>query len=252
MKKVTYLILSLTVMLITMACTTRDWPGASLPEPELEGRGGIDIQLKGSAPTRATTSTITQEEANLFLVTITKGDDIIAQQTQLGNVGHMTFPAGYGYKLFVESITESDAETLNEGWGAKRFTGNSKSFGIQAGQTTAVAVNCTVANAAVAVNMAEGVEGCTVIVTDGSRTLTTTTNKTAWFNVTTTASTTVTVKVEKDGETVSEAPLELQPAQVKDVNLKPTTPSEDTGSVNISITYDDTFIIVPEEIIVEP
>lgn len=250
MKKVTYLILSLTVMLITMACTTRDWPGASLPEPELEGRGGIDIQLKGSAPTRATTSTITQDEANLFLVTITKGDDIIAQQTQLGNVGHMTFPAGYGYKLFVESITESDAETLNDGWGAKRFTGNSKSFGIQAGQTTAVAVNCTVANAAVAVNLEA--EGCTVTVSDGKRSLMTTEkNKVAYFNIPETGTLDVTLTIQKDGETIKEEPLSLKPALIKDVNIVNKEPENETGYFAVDITYDDTFEVVETEINVE-
>ena len=248
MKKLTYIITALLALLTVAACSEREWPNTLPTDQQTEGEGSIEVQLRGSA-TRATTSTITKEEANLFLVTITKGDELVAQQTQLGNVGHMTFPAGYGYKLFVESITESQAETLNDGWGAKRFTGNSKSFGIQAGQTTAVAVNCTVANAAVAVNLEA--EGCTVIVSDGTRSLTTTEDRIAYFNIPQTGKLDVTLTIQKDGETIKEEPLTLEPAQVKDVNIVDKEPESETGTLGITITYDDHFEVVETEINVE-
>lgn len=248
MKKLTYIITALMAMLTIAGCSEREWPNTQPTDQQTEGEGSIEVQLRGSS-TRATTSTITQEEANLFLVTITKSDEVIAQQTQLGKVGHMTFPAGYGYKLFVESITESDAETLNDGWGAKRFTGNSKSFGIQAGQTTAVAVNCTVANAAVAVNLEA--EGCTVIVSGGTRSLTTTEDKIAYFNIPQTGKLDVTLTIQKDGETIKEETLPLEPAQVKDVNIVNKEPEPETGTMGITITYDDRFEVVETEINVE-
>lgn len=251
MKNLTYIITALMALLIATSCTEHEWPVNLTPDTEEEGRGSIEVQLRGSA-TRATTSTITQEEANLFLVTITKSDEVIAQQTQLGNVGHMTFPAGFGYKLFVESITENQAITLNDGWGAKRFTGNSKSFGIQAGQTSKVAVNCIVANAAVAVNIAEDIEGCSITISDGTRTLTTSEDgKVAYFNVPPTTSVSLTLTIEKDGEVVSEQPLTLEAAQIKDVNIQPSEPEPETGSLGITITYDDTFEVVETEINVE-
>lgn len=95
-------------MLIFSACNSQDWPGPGeepLPDEEVVGQGGIAIQLRGSAQ-RATTTTITKEEADLFLVTITKGGELISQQVQLGHVGTMTFPAGNGYKVTVENITD--------------------------------------------------------------------------------------------------------------------------------------------------
>lgn len=231
------------------ACNSQDWPGFGEPvgDEDFAGKGSIAIQLLGSAQ-RATTTTITKEEADLFLVTVTKGGDMISQQIQLGSIGTMTFPAGNGYKVSVENITASDAETLNDGWGAKRFTGDSKYFGIQAGQTTAVSVNCTVANAAVSITIDGAVEGCSVTVSDGVRSLTTSEDRVAYFNVDE-DSRVITLTVEKDGVVVSEQDLTIEPAQTKDVNIS-AGEEPSTGSISISITYDDAFIVVPQEVII--
>ena len=254
MKQLYTIILSfLSLSCILCACTEHDWPASlDVDKEQQAGWGGINVYLQGSATTRATTSTITKEEADLFLVTIYKGEDLIAQQRQLRTVGSMTFPAGNGYRLTVENITEQDAEALNDGWGAKRYTGTSRNFSIQAGQTTAVGVNCTVANAAVAVKIDEALEGCTVTISDGKdRTLTTTKNNIAYFNVAKDSQISVILTVEKDGKVVSIKDLILEPAQVKDVNLVPSEPTEETGNIGITITYDDTFQVVDTDIVVE-
>jgi len=139
---------------------------------------------------------------------------------------------------------------MNEGWGAKRFAGLSKNFGIQSGKTTKVGVACGVANAAVAVNMGNDVEGCTVTLTCGTRTLSTSSSRTAYFNVAQGEALQVQMKVEKDGQTVAEKTLELETAKVKDINVKPSEPT-DTGTIGLSITYDDTFQTVRTEIEIE-
>lgn len=236
--------LTLAFALLLAACTTQDWPYS----PHREGVGSIAVTLEGSQ-TRATTSVITKEEADLFLVTLYKGEDLIAQQTMLGHLGSLTFPAGYGYSLFVESITEQDAQTLNDGWGAKRYTGQSKSFGIQAGQTTKVAVGCSVANAAVAVNIDSSAQGCVVTLkTSDGRTLTTTESRVAYVNVTIEEKPDVTITIEKDGEVVKETTLEnLDASQVKDINIKENT----EGTLGLQVTYDDSFETVQTEISIE-
>ena len=236
--------LTLALALLLAACTTQDWPYS----PHREGVGSIAVTLEGSQ-TRATTSVITKEEADLFLVTLYKGEDLIAQQTMLGHLGSLTFPAGYGYSLFVESITEQDALTLNEGWGAKRYTGQSKSFGIQAGQTTKVAVGCSVANAAVAVNIDSSAQGCVVTLkTSDGRTLTTTESRVAYVNVTIEEKPDVTITIEKDGEVVKETTLEnLEASQVKDINIKENA----EGTLGLQVTYDDSFETVQTEISIE-
>ena len=238
------MVLSIALSLILAACTTQDWPYS----PHREGVGSIAVTLQGSQ-TRATTSVITKEEADHFLVTLYKGEDLIAQQTMLGHLGSLTFPAGYGYQLSVESITEQDALTLNEGWGAKRYTGQSKSFGIHAGQTTQVPVGCTVANAAIAVNIDTSAEGCVVtLTTSDGRTLTTTESRVAYVNVTIEEKPAVTVTIEKDGEVVQETTLEnLDASQVKDINIKENT----EGTLGLQVTYDDSFETVQTEISIE-
>ena len=236
--------LTLALALLLAACTTQDWPYS----PHREGVGSIAVTLEGSQ-TRSTTSVITKEEADLFLVTLYKGEDLIAQQTMLGHLGSLTFPAGYGYSLFVESITEQDALTLNDGWGAKRYTGQSKSFGIQAGQTTKVAVGCSVANAAVAVNIDSSAAGCVgTLKTSDGRTLTTTESRVAYVNVTIEEKPDVTITIEKDGEVVKETTLEnLEASQVKDINIKENT----EGTLGLQVTYDDSFETIQTEISIE-
>lgn len=243
-----FLLLCLCLSLVSVTgCSEKDIQFT----PADGGEGSIAVALQGS-DTRAssTTTTITKEEADLFLVTLYKGEDLVNSQILLGSLGTLTFPAGYGYKVFVENINEDDAESMNDGWGAKRFTGLSKSFGIQAGKTTKVGVACGVANAAVAVNMEEGVEGCAVTLTCGTRTLSATSSRTAYFNVAQGETLQVQMTVEKDGEQVTEKTLELEPAKVKDVNVKPSG-TTDTGTVGLSVTYDDTFQTVKTEIEIE-
>ncbi len=234
----------LCLCLLAMAgCEYSDWPVVT----HGEGYGGIAVSLQGSQ-TRSTTTVITKEEADLFLVTLYKGEDLVSQQILLGRLASLTFPAGYGYKVFVENITIQDAETMNDGWGAKRYAGTSRSFGIQAGQTTKVSVGCSVANTAVSVNIDESASGCVVTISSGDRSLVTTESRTAYFNVTPEAKPDVTVRIEKDGVLVSEKTFEdLEAAQVKDVNIK----ASNDGTLGINVTYDDSFETVETEINIE-
>ena len=128
-----------------------------------------------AATTRATTTVITKEEANNFLVTILKGTDTIRTATRLRDL-NTSLSAGYGYRVMAENCTTTEAITVNDGWGQKRFAGTSAAFAIRAGQTTAVNVGCSVANAAVEVVFDESVgeyftEGYDVTLRDGSRTI---------------------------------------------------------------------------------
>lgn len=240
--------LSLSLLMVAFAACQNE---GMAPEDDM-AEGSVDISLQGnSAATRAITTTITEEEANLFLVTLFKGTDIVSQQVLLGNFASLTFPVGYGYKVSVENITEEEAESLNEGWGAKRYTGTSASFGIQAGQTTKVGVRCGVANAAVSISIAEGVEGCTIRITSGDRVLSTSETKTAYFNVPPSEVLPVVIQVEKDGVVVSEKEMDLSASQVKDINVKPGG-IEEGSTMDLNITYNDTFEVVETVISILP
>lgn len=57
-----------------------------------------------------------------------------------------TLPVGTGYKIMVESCSQEEALTANDGWGQMRFTGET-TFEIKNNETTPLEVNCTLQNA---------------------------------------------------------------------------------------------------------
>lgn len=231
-------------LLLLIAVTSCDSERQDIPEIQ---QGTIDLQI-GSSATRATTTTISQEEAKNFLVSVYRGGELVSEETRVEGLAHLTFPAGSGYSLSVQSCTELMAIEANEGWGQKRFTGMSKTFAIVANQSTKVSVGCTVANSAVSVKLPTGGE-YSVILSDGStRTLTTDTNRTAWFNIPSSGDKpTVTITVMKGDEKVAETSVTLDtPAVIKDFNINP-----GGATIDLDITYDDSYDVEVTQIIID-
>ena len=145
------------------------WP----EEKPVEEYGEIALDFSGK--TRATTTTISPEEANNFLITVTQGDAVVRGPQTLGTM-NMRFPVGQGYKVFAESCSADDAELSNNFWGKKRFTGESEEFGINKGETTKASVGMSVDNAALCVVIGNALVNyfkisCTISVVEGNRTL---------------------------------------------------------------------------------
>ena len=93
-------------ILLLAGCNVKDWP-ENTTETEV---GYIDVQLQGKeSVTRGdnTSTVISKEEADLFLVTVTHNGEVVCQQKELMGLVHLTFPVGNGYKVFVENITET-------------------------------------------------------------------------------------------------------------------------------------------------
>ena len=129
----------LSILLLTACVGEVDIPSnggtpassASHTQEEAEDSlGRFELILTGERATRATQTVITKEEADNFLVTIYKGSDIVRPRTTLKNV-NTTLSAGYGYKVFAESVSEETAITSNDGWGQRRYAGYSASFAIK-------------------------------------------------------------------------------------------------------------------------
>lgn len=173
----------LSILLLTACVGEVDIPSnggtpassASHTQEEAEDSlGRFELILTGERATRATQTVITKEEADNFLVTIYKGSDIVRPRTTLKNV-NTTLSAGYGYKVFAESVSEETAITSNDGWGQRRYAGYSASFAIKAGQTTAVNVGCSVVNAGFEVNfdktVSEYFTNYDITIHDGTRTI---------------------------------------------------------------------------------
>ncbi len=134
------------------ACTSDSGLYPQAQEDKQEG--DIALSFTGTAPTRSTTTTISPEEANTFLVTVRQGEaeymTIIRGPQTLGTMD-MRFPVGGGYSVYAESCTEADAELNNNRWGQKRFVGTSDFFSINKGETTKVRVPMSVENASLCV-----------------------------------------------------------------------------------------------------
>lgn len=133
--------------------------------------GNIELTFHGT--TRATTTTISPEEAQHFLITITQGERIVRGPEALGTID-LRLPVGQGYKVYAESCSKEDAENSNEHWGQKRFTGSSAEFGINKGQTTKASIGMRVDNAAICVIIDASLasyfkEACTLDITESGR-----------------------------------------------------------------------------------
>lgn len=88
----------------------------------------------------------------------------------------LTVPAATDYVIEAENYTETEAEAVNNSYGAVRVKGASSPFAVKAGETTnGVTVHCTPVNAKVTVGFAEDFlsvfTGAQVTLVDGSRKL---------------------------------------------------------------------------------
>lgn len=175
--------------------------------------GRVEFSLESNTATRATTTTLSKDEAGEFWITIFKGSDVSKVKTQLKNLDNK-LSAGSGYTATAENCDELTALSANEGWGQRRFYGISDLFAIKIGEVTKVGIPCSVANAGVEVVFDESVPryfttSYKVTVSDGSRTMVfdsatggstvageTTYGKTAYYNVSDNGTHTVSYTIE--------------------------------------------------------
>lgn len=264
MRKFCYL---LSTLLLFVACVGEDAipsNGTGTPrqpsteETSADSIGYFQLTLTGERDTRATQTVITKEEADNFLVTIYKGSDIVRARTRLKDV-NTSLSAGYGYRVFAENVTEETAITSNDGWGQRRYAGNSASFAIKAGQTTPVNVGCSVANAGFEVNFDETVAeyfttSYSITIHDGDRILVfnsqtggsivsgnITQGRIAYFNLDAEGHHTITYTIRAEGPKTIEksGTLDLSKAVISRINLR-----YERSEFDFSITLDEEKIYV--------
>ena len=228
MKK-SFAILLLPLLLMSCSVKEFDIPGFSGNDntpADADSMGFFQLTLTSQTATRATSTTLSPEEADNFLITVRKGTDVVRSRQRLADLD-TRLSAGYGYTVQAESCTEEDAESSNEGWGQKRFAGLSGSFAIKAGETTSVNVGCSVANAGVELSYDKSLlnyfTSIEVTVTKGDRILRfTTSGQTAYFNTDAEDASTAayTIKAEgPDGTINKEGTLNLTKAKMSRINL---------------------------------
>lgn len=256
MKRKIYYFAWICFLCLMNACTSE--AGLDIQSGQQDGNGKIELAFTGTAPTRSTTTTISPEEAKNFLITVSKGEEIIRGPQTLGAMD-MRFPAGQGYKVYAESCTESDAESNNNNWGQKRFTG-SADFGIIKGETTKVKVGMSVVNASLCVIINPSLsnyfrKSCTVTLSEADRGLiwnydnagktedgVSTDGQVAYFNVNEGETRTIhyTIIVANDNNTLTkEGTVSLSRAKMVRLNL-----AYDSGFFNLAINVNDDDLYV--------
>lgn len=134
----------LSLVIMQTACSSE------VPNPTPD-RGNFSLLLTAAdiqteVQTRASIQGV---DVNSFYVSLAEAEGApIMEGRQYGTISFAdcVLPAATGYKLWVESCTESEATALNNGFGAYRFFGEAV-FDVQTGKSTPVTVNCTMVNA---------------------------------------------------------------------------------------------------------
>lgn len=247
------------------ACSA-DIPEATIsPADDCEQWGTLELSL-GSA-TRATSTVISKEEADNYWVTVYKGQEICREKTRLKDL-ETRFSAGLGYVVEAESCLEPEAESANNGWGQRRYTGQSASFAIKPGETTKVGVGCTVANAGVEVVFDETMAhhfttSYSVTITEGGRTIVfdkltggkreagvITPGSVAYYNVDESNTRTLTYTIEAYGEgkrLVKTVSMAVTKAKISRLTL-----TFVPGTLGLDVTIDQADLFVSQGIEITP
>lgn len=248
------------VLAISSLCACTSDTGL-YPQATPDDQGCIELTFTGTSATRSTTTTISPEEAKNFLITVSRGGDVVRGPQTLGTMS-MSFPVGQGYSLYAESCSEADAENNNNFWGQKRFVGNYGPFGINKGETTTATVPMSVENASLCVIIQPSLSNyfkasCTITLSEADRGLVwtydnagkvvngvTTDGQIAYFNVgdgeNATRTISYTITAVSDNKTVNkEGTVTLSRAKKSRLNL-----AYDSGFYNliVNIHQDDLYV----------
>ena len=144
MKKIYLSLIALVCTIVQTGCTCDAVP----TEPTATGNGTFALSINAD-DIRTEVTTRGAVDVSAFKVNLRdkNGVSLIDGKTygQLSDADR-TLPASTGYQISVESCTQAEASTANEGWGAMRFTG-SATFDIVSDQRTPVTIDCTMENA---------------------------------------------------------------------------------------------------------
>ena len=187
-KQILY-ILSLMGLLSFAACTNEENPLLS------EETGEIRFSVVDTTEVEITTKASHYFDVNKLKVSLSRGNEPIFSNKEYGDIAGsaITCSASSDYLLSVESCTEDEAESANQGWGQARVNGK-ETFAVAANESKTVTVNCGVANSSVSVEFSDYITSMytsysiELHATDAtSRTFTFDENnykfKTAYFNV---------------------------------------------------------------------
>ena len=132
------------------ACTNEENPLLS------EETGEIRFSVVDTTEVKITTKASLNFDVDEFKVSLSRGDEPIFTNKRYGDIegSTMNCSASPDYVLTVESCTEAEAESANQGWGQARATGKEK-FTVAANESKTITVNCGLANSSVSVDFSD-------------------------------------------------------------------------------------------------
>lgn len=142
--------LSLMGLLSFVACTNEENSLLS------EETGEIRFSVVDTTEVEITTKASLNFDVDEFKVSLSRGDEPIFTNKRYGDIegSTMNCSASPDYVLTVESCTEDEAESANQGWGQARATGKEE-FAVAANESKTVTVNCGMANSSVSVDFSD-------------------------------------------------------------------------------------------------
>ena len=247
-KQILY-ILSLMGLLSFAACTNEENPLLS------EETGEIRFSVVDTTEVEITTKASLNFDVNEFKVSLSRGDEPIFTNKRYGDIegSTVTCSASPDYVLTVESCTEAEAESANQGWGQARATGKEK-FTVAANESKTITVNCGLANSSVSVDFSDYITSMfseySIKIYDAttddptSRTFTFNENnykfKTAYFNVGEKRELTYTVTLPSPYKVYTEK-LEIAPSKSYKLSVK--VGGEGTSTTaKLEVTVDGTLL----------
>ena len=254
--KIQHIIPLLAVCLLT-ACTAEE---NGLPT---NMRGSFTLGLSTDSlvvevTTRAGRN-LTDAEQQIFTVSLTQNGEKIWENIPFADITQddRIQPVGNGYVVSAESCTSSEAEAANNGWGQRRYWGQSDSFDIKSGENTEVSVDCHMANAGLCIEFDESFTSYFTmgysVTTDDSRTLrfdNTTSGRVAYYNIpegnTRMVHLLVNASAGWDGTLHIERDLVLTRGGVTRLHVRKSESTE--GQIDLGITFDDEFDVQYEYI----
>lgn len=259
-KVYTVLILALLTFLLG-GCMAESDPFQIPETQDGEGRIAVYITADNKMQTRAG-NMLSDEQRNQYLITIKQGNVLHVDTKVLSQLttADLTVPAGYGYTVMAENCSASDAESKPTEYGQPRLVGTSAPFAVAKNETSRADVLCTPVNAGITViandeTFNEIFSDYEMTVRLGSRELTFTSANAStigYYNVPTSGanlSYALTATRRENGETAStESTAFLQQGRITQLTLR-STPK---GTIQLGITYDDTFITEDIEMVIDP
>lgn len=186
----------------------------------------------------------TSYDKNTFQVSVKQGNNTVVKSKPYSEMQDgVLVKVGSGYQAYAESCSETEAESVNGGWGCVRYYGTSELFAVEKDQAMWVELLCAIANAAISVQVDDEIASSAYQLTiqasdNAGRSLAfdaSTQGNTAYFNVVGSRTIQYTLTI---GEYTLSQSFTIQPRHSYTLDVHKQTNEEIT--VSIGVTVDDT------------